>query len=149
MHRNKDDPRTGTYSPDDLRRFGACDPRHGDVEEDEIRFQRLSQVDRTHAIARLTDDLDAGYSLEIGFEIGPEHLAVVRDKHGEGVCRMGVDLSPRENFRMRFLYYRIIHDCRPFSPYADLPNGNTFIVIILSRRVNRVFYVFLCRAELR
>ena len=61
------------------RHLETGQPRHLDVEEDQIGLQSLDDVQRLEAIARLTDDLDAADLSEQEPQLIARQLLVVHE----------------------------------------------------------------------
>ena len=59
-----DDFRGGIFHQNLPRRLKAVEHRHGDVHEDDVGAQRLRQLHRFAAVARLADDLEAAVGVE-------------------------------------------------------------------------------------
>jgi hypothetical protein len=69
----------GSFFPDQAGRFQAIQTRHADVQNDNIRFQKLALLDRVNPIDCLPADLPFQGRLQESSKTPPENLVVVNN----------------------------------------------------------------------
>src|SRR4030095_13443488 len=83
VHREDHDLRPRRDGGDPRGDLQSGQPRHGDVEEDDIGSVLLDELERFAAVSGLPDDGRAGKRLQERADASPNELVVVREDDGE------------------------------------------------------------------
>ena len=75
--------------------LGSEQPRHLNVEKDEVRLSRVDGIYRIEAMDRLSDDVDPVVDGEHVAQSGARHRLVIRDQCGDSVPGRHVSHDPR------------------------------------------------------
>src|SRR5437763_7290344 len=117
--------------------FGSLNVFELDVEQHDVRTERLGDVDRLVAGTRLADDGDVGLALERLFETGPDDLVGVDDRDADAVqgpefrtdavaAVRAVPLHPLRHLRSPRLSARLPRLSRPSDGDGLYPRARVF-----------------------